>query len=661
MECSTPVFQDAATPVERLAAKLGAAGWNAEPSQVGNVLAGHAVEGESWAPKLEPYDEWTPSGAGWRESSQHDGDLFAVGSLHMGATEEVRRRMVAIGLENARARRQREERERAAQEAANPSKPADQVDFSEVFAVKEAGSGELVLAKADLRLYTRQTGCERNLVVVLPSHVGTAAVTRIDAAAFSRLFVRGVGVRLLVVPDTVRDIDAGAFSHLSVQTVFLGSGCCHVGGQPVELRTLSPAVPARRYLVSAANPHWQSRDGSLLSKDGTRLAFFAPPYAVRERIPEGVRQVGPDAFAQWDGVVEVVECDASLDRVASKAWDGALWLCPPQAGAHDALLQRGVRLASHDVVQWEGCWYDFNQSGALLAAGPPEPATPSQAFAAAAAARSTQLGAGESPASAAKKAARTAPAETVLAVAGSVAGKPVVSVAPGALGWAPDTLVLPEGVECVGAGNACKGTRHLSLPRSLRRIGAHCFCSRQLAGPVAVPAGVYSIGQGCFEYGVCLLEHTGSIVHVSANQLLNCFIYRSAREAPAPAADPATYVPFDFARYDELLCSGENLPDRTGALVHRIAVPFHLAPDMREKIVALLKEEEREAMEHVAREGDVASVSALVDAGFIDESNFERQIELLRRAMRTDCVMLLMDRRHGAGGQAAPASSRFAL
>ena len=177
----------------------------------------------------------------------------------------------------------------------------------------------------------------------------------------------------------------------------------------------------------------------------------------------------------------------------------------------------------------------------------------------------------------------------------------------------------------------------------------HCFCSRILEGPVSIPASVRSIGEGGFDYAVCRLEHTGSIVHVSADQLHTCFL-----------VDAPDGIPFDFERYDELLRSGKNLPDRLGAALHRLAVPYRLDQQTRAALVAHLRERELDAMQRVAQEGDRAVVEALVQAGFIDERTFDRQIELLRACNRTDCVLYLMEQ-HRAQAKPVKTKDRFAL
>ncbi len=228
----------------------------------------------------------------------------------------------------------------------------------------------------------------------------------------------------------------------------------------------------------------------------------------------------------------------------------------------------------------------------------------------------------------------------------SVKGRPLVRVGVRALPYAPASLVVADTVRVIERDNACRGTR-LVLCRA--DIGAHCFCSRILEGPVSIPASVRSIGEGSFEYAVCRLERTGTIVHVSADQLLTCFL-----------TDAPDGVPFDYARYDELLRSGKNLPDKLGAVLHRLTVPYRLEDATRTALVAYLRDHEREAQQRVAQEGDRAMVEALVRDGFVDERTFDRQIELLRACNRTDCVLYLMEQ-HRAQAKPTSARERFAL
>ena len=401
------------------------------------------------------------------------------------------------------------------------------------------------------------------------------------------------------------------------------------------------------------------------------LAVLLPAYV--DGIP--VVRVASSAFADGCEPPAVVDCSAALARVDSRSWDDAVWRCPVEAPAYRALRKRGVRLAGPAAVELEGCWYDFDAEGAVLVAGPPKPISVSRRFAEQAAVRAVAVrGKDEvaddadvcalSPAAAAAEAATefaasgeagstvgyvSASASDVLALPRQVEGRPLVRIGVRALPFAPASVVVPETVRIIERDNACRGTKRLILPEGLVSIGAHCFWSRKLEGPVLIPASVRSVGEGSFEYAVCRLSHVGAIVHVSADQLLTCFL-----------TDASDGVPFDFGRYDELLRSGKNLPDRLGALLHRLAVPYRLADDMRSVLVSHLRGYGREAQERIAREGDRNMVEALVKAGFIDDASFDRQIELLRACNRTDCVAYLMEH-HRAQAKPTSAKERFAL
>lgn len=296
---------------------------------------------------------------------------------------------------------------------------------------------------------------------------------------------------------------------------------------------------------------------------------------------------------------------------------------------------------------------------AHLVAGPPAPNSPSRQFSSAAHARmrgATAVSAREAAASAASAMAAPVSAADRLALPREVGGAPLAYVAERALITAPATLVIPDTVREVRDGNACKGTRKLMLPEGLRTIGAHCFCSRTLVSPVLIPASVTSIGEGSFEYAIVRLAAADAVVHITSDQLISCFL-----------EDAEDGIPFDFARYDDQLLVGRGLPDHLGALLHRVAAPFRLVPEMRDRIVEALRERAAEAVQYVAREGDIAMVRALADAGFLNDAElFDRQIERLRASNRTDCVLFLMNWQHDrqeAARAATPkrARDRFAL
>lgn len=663
---NTLVYHGAQAPIDDLIDQVIKNPPRLDARDVDVVEAARAVEGEVWSPQLPAYRAWVANdGADDAASGEgREGDLFSAGALWMGEFDEL--------LAQA-----------AEQDA------GDSVELSPMRARMEEGlrgaisvrqvPGGYALTAFDLHRFAVAVGRSEDLVVALPAFVDGVAVVRVAVEAFARRFVQGVGVRLLVVPDTVEHVAANAFAAMSAQRIHLGRGVSQLGEQRCDLAGVSPRLARREYSVDAANARYCAREGSLFSDNGKELVFLASPYGERVSLPQGVERVAAAAFADGCEPPAVVDCSVALARVDARGWDDAVWKCPAEAPAYRALRKRGVRLAGPFAVELDGCWYDFDDEGAVLVAGPPKPVSVSRRFAEQAAVRAVAVrGADEaaaaaarelSPSAAAAEAATefaasgeagstvdyvSASASDILALPRQVEGRPLVRIGVRALPFAPASVVVPDTVRVIERDNACRGTKRLVLPEGLRSIGAHCFWSRKLEGPVPIPASCRSVGEGSFEYSVCRLSHTGTIVHVSADQLLSCFL-----------VDAPDGVPFDFARYDELLRSGKNLPDRLGALLHRLASPYRLSDSVRAVLVSHLRGYGKEAWERVAREGDRDMVEALVEAGFIDEASFDRQIELLRSCNRTDCVAYLMEwrREQRASEASAPSSlrDRFAL
>ncbi|MEC4183625.1 hypothetical protein VJ918_02270 [Adlercreutzia sp. R21] len=518
-----------------------------------------------------------------------------------------------------------------------------------------------------------------NLVVVVPSSIDGVPVTRIASEAFARRFTSGAHVRLLVVPDAVEVVGAQAFGSVCAEAVYLGAGVRTYDPAPLDLALPNPRLEARRYLVSAANERLAVQDGCLLEKMGDanaegradcdaatergpndfhvgegagaptggpvrpngpwRLLFVEAPYEEQRAIPEGVRVMGPAVFAEGCPPPRVLDAPDSLTRVDGTVHPETIWRGSDR-GALARIVQRcGGRVTDFQAVEEDQCWYDFADGEARLVAGPPAPDSVSRRFSSAAHAR-VRKGAALSPREIAAEAAAAmvapVPVTDRLALPRMVQGVPLTTIADRALITAPATLALPDTVRTVRDGNACKGTRKLMLPAGLQSIGAHCFCSRNLVGPVLIPASVASIGEGSFEYAVVRLEAADAVVHITSDQLISCF-----------TEEAIDGVPFDFARYDDQLLAGRGLPDHLGALLHRVAAPFRLAPEMRARIVDALHERAADAVAYVAREGDIAMVRALAEAGFLDDAAlFDRQIERLRASNRTDCVLFLMNWQH---------------
>lgn len=547
------------------------------------------------------------------------------------------------------------------------------------------------------------------LIVVVPSFIDDVPVVRIASEAFSRRFTSGAQVRLLVVPDTVEVVGSQAFNAVSAEVVYLGAGVRTYDPSPLDMALPNPRLEARRYLVSPANKCYAIKEDCLLehmgggrsersgagdarlsSSEATasfRLIFALAPYAGHFVVPDGVRVMSAAAFAKGCPPPRVIDVPDSLERVDGSMNPETLWRASDPAALARIVARCGGRVTDFQAVEKNQCWYGFAEGNdaaekkgfaredavakevsvaaeggsreARLVAGPPAPDSPSRQFSSAAHARmrgATAVSAREAAANAASAMAAPVSATDRLALPREVEGAPLTLIAERALITAPATLVIPDTVREVRDSNACKGTRKLMLPEGLRTIGAHCFCSRTLVGPVLIPASVTSIGEGSFEYAIVRLAAADAVVHITSDQLISCFL-----------EDAEDGIPFDFARYDDQLLVGRGLPDHLGALLHRVAAPFRLAPEMCDRIVEALRERAAEAVQYVAREGDIAMVRALADAGFLNDVElFDRQIERLRASNRTDCVLFLMNWQHDraeATRAAAPkrARDRFAL
>lgn len=536
-----------------------------------------------------------------------------------------------------------------------------------------------------------------NLVVVVPSAIAGRPVVRIASEAFARRFTSGAQVRLLVVPNTVEVVGAQAFGSVCAEVIALGAAVNTYDPAPLDMALPAPRLAARRYVVHPDNKKFLVKDGCLLERLSggtvdvadsvalpTRLLFVEAPYDEKVTLPAGVRIVGSAAFAKGCPPPRVLDAPASLERVDGTVAAETIWRSDdPRAMARIA-ARCGGRVTDFQAIEQEECWYGFSGGAAAamdaptsvptpaaapvpreahLVAGPPAPDSVSRRFSSAAHAR-VQGAAALSPREIAANAANAmvAPVSTAdrLALPRVVDGAPLTAIAERALITAPATLVIPDTVRAIADDNSAKGTRKLMLPEGLRTIGAHCFCSRTLVGPVLIPASVTSIGEGSFEYAVVRLAAADAVVHITSDQLISCFL-----------TDAPDGIPFDFERYDAQLLAGRGLPDHLGALLHRLAAPFRLEPAMAARIVEALRDRAADAMAAVAREGDIALVRALADGGFLDdEALFERQIERLRASNRTDCVLYLMnwhrDRQEAARATAAAAKpqrarDRFAL
>lgn len=667
-------------------------------------LIGDAVKGDRERPAttMTPHQMWeaglTPPWHGGEVPAVADDGAGTAAAKGPVTTNVPDRETVEISRETKYSGRETFENDRETLTPIRETSGDDRFALNVPLTVREDGEG-YALSAVHLSVLVEHGLPADDLVVVVPSVIGGRPVVRIASEAFARRFTSGARVRLLVVPDTVEVIGAQAFGSVCAEVVALGANVLTYDPAPLDLALPAPRLETRSYVVHPDNPRFFVENGCLLERLGergggrgdgsdpaplslaspapSRLLFATAPYGERFAVPEGVRVMGAATFAKGCPPPRVVDAPCSLERVDGAVSPETVWRSADPVEMARIAARCGGRVTDFEAVDQEQCWYGFSEGdtcvasvaaaettrAAHLVAGPPAPDSVSRRFSSAAHARMHQ-GEALSPREIAAQAASAmvAPVSSAdrLALPREVQGAPLTSIAERALITAPATLVIPDTVREIRDGNAAKGTRKLMLPEGLRTIGAHCFCSRTLVGPVLIPASVTSIGEGSFEYAVVRLAAADAVVHITSDQLMSCFL-----------EDPDDGIPFDFERYDEQLLVGRGLPDHLGALLHRLAAPFRLEPDMATRIVEALRERAADTMAAVAREGDSAVVRALAEGGFLDDDTlFDRQIERLRASNRTDCVLFLMNWRHekqqavrAAAQGAAPtrARDRFAL
>ena len=342
------VFATQGAKAQEVVARALAAPVSLAADQVREVNPGRSQAGEVWSPQLLPYQSWEGGSArAGQVDGDADGDLLAAGSLGMGVDDDARARLLAMA---------------ARQEGVGGSAAVDVPDEQDAPAVsvqrEEAG---YALVGFDLRALAQAAGAQSGLAVVLPSFVDGVPVVRIAPGAFARRLVRGVGVDVLVVPDTVQRIGAGAFSALPGRHIHLGAGVRAGGAQACDLSGVTPPLERRTYSVSEENEHYQAQDGSLLSADGKMLLFCAPPYEERYSLPDGVEVVGETAFAQGCEPPHVVSATACLQHVRAKQWErnrGLPWCSPRSWTAFPWCASRPARSRVAWCAAWAStCWW----------------------------------------------------------------------------------------------------------------------------------------------------------------------------------------------------------------------------------------------------------------------------------------------------------------
>lgn len=634
-------FMDAASSLDALVARAQEEPFDLTLDDV-RIVEAAASSGEIFSPQLLPYKEWIATNP---VNEEDERGLFEAGSLHM-VDEDTFHKMLSTASDS---------------EFSLDGIPVDAnghpIDLSErqvvespdevpqegILGVREDPDGYAIV-EVDLHEYKNRLGHKvSDLVIVLPRSIDGVPVVRIASSAFRPRLVNGVGVRLVVIPDSVAHIRRDALSPLAVENVFISRSVQVIEPQEFSAKTATVRAEHIAFHVDPRNPAFASRDGSLYSRDGKELLFQAYPYGQELVLPEGLERIMTGAFVTKTPGPEVVRCPSTLSRVDSKPtpdrlWDPeTLWVCPVDSPQWRMLnTVRPITISPNFVRDDEGFYYDIDEAGEACLVRSPR-------------------------------------AYGRLVLPTEVAGHPLTSVREAALPKRLTGLVVPPCVRSIGKNNLCTGLEELVLPDGIEEIGEASFRSRKLPGITRLPASLKGIGRGCFEGALCRFEACGATVQVSVNQQVSCF--RSAAEvaemqaAAASGADPHAAdglvpgVPFDFAAYDEYLTSGHHVPDRLGAILLRLQTPCQMSEAKRDELVAWLRRDEGKVLERIGRIGDPQLLDQLCAAGFITEQTIDEQAEILRRLHKTDAVLFLMDYRqkHFGAAQQESVHSRFAL
>ena len=149
------------------------------------------------------------------------------------------------------------------------------------------------------------TDCTRITSVTVPGTIRTIG---------NRRFVRMTGLKEIIFQEGVESIAWGAFSDCTaLSRVVIPASCTSIDDAAFD--TCGKIL----FEVAPSNPVFQSRDGALLSKDGTRL-YFAPGNVTTYTIPDTVVEVGKYAFGTDQPLSEIIVPKSVVSLPATCCW-----------------------------------------------------------------------------------------------------------------------------------------------------------------------------------------------------------------------------------------------------------------------------------------------------------------------------------------------------
>lgn len=487
------------------------------------------------------------------------------------------------------------------------------------------------LLAADLHSLARDAGLpDAGLVLRLPATICGTPLVRITADAFRPWLSYGIGLRLLALPEGMRETADRSLSPLCFENLAIPSTLERFGARPVQWSKLTRYPDGVRYLVHPDNPALLAEDGSLYSRDGETLIAQAYPYGECVEVRPGVRCIRQDAFLHTPNPPRRIVCPDSLEEARDDIDPALLWIRSNHGAFARVLKEAGRRAVSPAYKIVDGDVYDFDDEGALLVV--------------------------------------TASEKTTAVTPDAVEGVPLVRIGRRALAPRATAAVISSQVKDIEDGNICEGAEKIALGENVRRIGRGCFMHAAEGCVARIPRSVECIGERSFSGGWVRFDalDTAAYIPAGVRGLFNPTAYRDADAAGIElagkgASDKSCFgVPFDMRAYDELLAGERAFLTKTQALVERLAGKAALQDDAAASFARQLEKNAEAACTLIAERRSRRAIERLADAGFYeDEQRFLFQCEQLRRAHAAEALGCLMQRREAA----APAkpSDRFAF
>ena len=166
--------------------------------------------------------------------------------------------------------------------------------------------------------YDLQTGTQGiNAPSTSPLKYAKSAIIDSGVTSLGNNTFRGSPIEYILIGDDVNSIGEGSlYNCKNLKKVTIGKNL-----KEIKSFAFSYSNNIEEFSVSEDNQHYKSVDGNLLSKDGIEFIKFADPYVDLFTIPDGVKTIGVDSFADNLNLKTVIIPDG-LTEIQSYAFDG---------------------------------------------------------------------------------------------------------------------------------------------------------------------------------------------------------------------------------------------------------------------------------------------------------------------------------------------------